>query len=203
MALTLADLRARKSGSGSRPTRVRRVTLDIGLLADIQRLEEEKRDLQVEARRHTSEEDREPGQRRRKMGEGASPRLAEIETELGTLYDRLRQSEGELLLRGLTGGEWQTWKDDHPPRAENVTDAEVAYGLCNATDLLNDLGRFVVAWEGETLDEGDWDGWLRDQVAPGDLRDLVNDVVAMHELSGVRAPKSSTGSHGTEPGSPD
>lgn len=204
---TLAELRARKQKQKSRPTRVRRVTLDIDLLADVQRLEEEKRDLLTEAsRRHDDDEgNRNPDGSVKKMGQGgeAATRLGEIEAELRALYDRLRESEGEILLRGIAGGEWQRWKDDHPPREGNVTDAEVAFGLCNATDVLDDLGRYVASWNGEDLEPGDWDGWLRDSIAPGDLRDLVSDVVSMHEVSGVRAPKSSTASSETETGSSD
>ena len=196
---TLAELRARKTKS--LPTRTRRITLDLALLADVQRLEEEKRDLLIEAERKADDEKSDAP--RRKMAEGIPARVGEIDAELGALYDKMRASEGELLLRGVTGGEWQAWKDEHPPREGNQSDERAAYGLCNATDLLNDLGRYVAAWDGEDLAEGDWDGWLRDQVAPGDLRDLVSDVVSMHEVSGVRAPKSSSVSSETGAGATD
>lgn len=198
---TLAELRAGKA-TKSLPTRVRRITLNLDLLAGIQRLEEEKADLTVQMNRKSSE-DRDGTDAVRKMAEGAPPRLEEIREELGALYESLRDSEGEILLRGITGGEWQRWKDEHPPREDSVTDKDVAWGLCNATDLLDDLARFVVSWEGEEFAPDDWDGWFRDKVSAGDLRDLVTDVVAMHEMSGVRAPKSSPGSSGIEPGSND
>lgn len=202
MALTLAELRARKHKS--LPTHVQRLTLDQDLLADIQRLETERSDLIVEAQRHKPDPDEEQDGPPRKMAERAlPPRVDEIKAELTDLYDRLRKSEGELLLRGVSGAEWQQWKDDHPPREDNVTDEQVAYGICNATDLLNDLGRYVVSWEGEDLAPDDWSGWFAAQVAPGDLRDLVNAVVLMHERSGVRAPKSLNGSSATQDGAND
>lgn len=201
MALTLAELRARKHKS--LPTHVQRLTLDQDLLADVQRLEAERNDLLVEAQRAKPVDDESDGPPRKMAGKSLPPRVEEINAELAGLYDRLRDSEGELLLRGISGGEWQQWKDEHPPREGNVSDQEVAYGLCNATDLLNDLGRYVVSWEGEELAADDWRGWFAVQVAPGDLRDLVNAVVMMHERSGVRAPKSLNGSSGTPDGASD
>lgn len=183
---TLAELRARKSKA--LPTHSQLITLDQELIADIQRLEGERADLQVDVRRVG--EDGERTGPPPKAGEGSQipVRLDEIATELGLLYDRVRESEGELILRGISGGEWQVWKDEHPPRDGNVADQRIGWGLLNATDLLADLGRFAVSWDGEDLAEGDW-SVLADQMPPGDLRELVVAVVAMQERSGVRIPK--------------
>lgn len=197
---TLAELRARKSKA--LPTHSQIITLDQDLIADIQRLESERTDLQADVRRVG-----EGGERTGpppKAGEGSKipARLTEIDTELGVLYDRVRESEGELILHGISGGEWQLWKDDHPPREGNVTDQRIGWGLLNATDLLADLGRFAVSWDGEPLADGDWP-MLAAQVPPGDLRELVTAVIGMHERSGVRIPKSLSGSSMTEDSATD
>lgn len=196
---TLAELRARKHKS--LPVHPARITLDQELLADVQRLEAEKNDLRMQVAR--VDEDGNRTGPPPKAGQKVPPRLAEIDAELARLYDRLRASEGELLLRGVTGAEWQAFKDEHPPRKDNGSDTQIAYGYCNASDLLNELGRFVVAWDGEELADGDWDGWLRDSIAAGDLRDLVTAVVVMHERSGVRAPFVPTTSPETEDAATD
>lgn len=196
---TLAELRARKPKS--LPTHVMRITLEQELIADTERLEMEKSDLMVEFQRTDAEGERTGPPL--KAGVGKPKRVVEIDEELRVLYDKIRESEGELLLRGITGGDWQAWKDDHPPRPENVTDLQVTYGLCNASELLEDLDQFVTAWNGEDLADGDWNGWLKDAVAAGDLRDMVTAVVAMQERSGVRVPKSLTVSSQTGPSETD
>lgn len=197
---TLAEIRARKSKA--LPTHSQIITLDQDLIADIQRLEAERDDLRVDAKRVGEDGERtgEP----RKAGEGAEipARLEEIQTELGALYDRVRESEGELILRGISGGDWQRWKDDHPPREGNVTDQRIGWGLLNASDLLADLGTFAVSWDGEDLADGDW-SVLAEQIPPGDLRELVTAVIGMHERSGVRIPKSLSGSSTTDDSATD
>lgn len=194
--MNLAELRA--SAKPTRPTFVKRLTLDIELIADIERLQTEKQDLLHEAEAHKGD-DAKP----RKGGAGVGPRLAEVDQELVALFAKMRESEGELLIRGMTGGEWQRWKDEHPPREDNVTDETVAGGICNASALLADLGKYAAEWNGEALAEGDWSGWMADMIAPGDLRDLVAAFVWNHEKSGVRIPKSLTELSPTEPSETD
>lgn len=236
---TLAEWRAQKAGSRKTlPTKARRISTDLTLLADLGRLDARKAELDVEAQVLEAEhakanprptaDDEQATPRPRKASQKVPPpppRLAEIEAELveirdeaAALYDRIRESEGELLIRGLGGGEWQMWKDAHPPRVighhettRTVGDSTettkgqpiyhpddhlmTRYGpvpLCNATDLRTDLGRFIVSWEGEEFGEDEWDAWSADKVAPGDLRVLVNDVMELCEQSGIRAPKAPT-----------
>lgn len=191
MSKTLAELRA--SREKKLPTRIATVCLDLEALADAQRLQAEKENVLLEARRHNDDGDGPPA----RLGETIPPRVAEIEAELSALWDRMRESEGELLLRAIPGGEWQRWKDEHPPRDDNRTDEQTTFGVCNGQDLLNDLGRFVVSWNGEQLAEGDWDTWLADQIAPADLAALVGLVVEMHEVR-ITVPKSSPVSSATQ-----
>lgn len=191
---TLAEVRARKQ---TLPTREKRVCLDLAAISEVEVLEAEKRDLLVEA------EERKDGGRARKASEGANPRLAQIETEMESLFDRMRESEGSITLRAITGGEWHRFKEANPARGEDDAnhklDEKIAWGVCNASVLLDELPRFVAAWEGEELQSGDW-VTIADQIAPADLRDIVTTVVSMHEnLNGaIVPPKSRSGSGKTE-----
>lgn len=184
---SLADLRADKERPASLPTRAVTICLDQKLLADIQRLTLEKNDLLVQAAVESSDEDK-PG-RPKRQGEGKNPRLAEIDAEIEPLYAEMREASGEILLRARPGGEWLRWKDEHPAREKNESDDRLAFGLCNAADLLDNLGKYVVSWNGDEFGPGEWDGWFKGKVAPADLGALVTAVVEMHE-SRVTAPKS-------------
>lgn len=192
---TLAELRAR--ANKALPTHVQVITLDQDLVADIQRLEAERDDLTNDMRRTDGDGNRTGEPTKAGQGSHSVARLEEIASELAARYDQMRASEGELLVRAITGGEWQRWKDEHPPREGNVTDERIGWGLLNASDLLADLGLFVVSWNGEPLGEGDWQ-MLADQMPAGDLRDVTSAVIALHERSGVRIPKSFSGSSATE-----
>lgn len=191
MRKSLAELRAAKDQPASLPTHLARICLDQKALASIQRLTAEKNHLLLTTPAPADDEDKES--RPRRAGEKADPRLADIDAELELLYDEMREAEGELLLQAGDGGAWLRWKDDHPPREGNESDERLAYGLCNASDLMDDLGDYVKAWNGEDFGPGEWDGWFKAKVAPADLGALVNAVVAMHE-SRILVPKSSTGS---------
>lgn len=191
MSKTLAELRAEKNQPASLPTHLARICLDQEVLADIQRLQAEKNHLLLTAPAPVDDEDREA--RPRRAGEKADPRLAEIDAALEAEYDKMRAAEGELLLRAGEGGAWLRWKDEHPAREGNESDERLTYGLCNAADLMDELGTYVVAWNGEDFGPGEWDSWFKAKVAPADLGALVNAVVQMHE-SRILVPKSSTGS---------
>lgn len=187
MSMSLADLRRQKDQPASRPTRVVRACLDQSLLADIQRLSEEKRVLLLET--PTVDEDGEQaGPPQRTGGSRHGARLAAIDDELEPLYQRLRDTEGEILLRATDGGSWLRWKDAHPAREGNEVDDRLAYGLANATELLEDLGKYAVSWNGDDFGPGEWD-WFSQKVAPADLGACITAVVEMHE-SRVSAPKS-------------
>lgn len=193
MSKTLAELRAAKDEPASLPTHLARICLDQKVLANIQRLTAEKNHLLLTTPAPADDEEKEA--RPRRAGEKVDPRIAEIDAELEVQYDEMRENEGELLLRAGDGGVWLRWKDDHPPREGNESDERLAYGLCNAADLMDELGTYVAAWNGDDLGPGEWDSWFKSKVAPADLGALVNAVVQMHE-SRILVPKSSTGSSG-------
>lgn len=195
---TLAELRAR-SARRPKPKHFRTVTLVEGqhLLAQSQRLTEELVTIMAKAR--GVDENGERTGPPRKAGQGAElgPRAEEIKQEQVQLVADLAEFQGEVELTGFTGGEWQLFKDENPARDENAADLKLTAGLCDSSALFAQLGRFVTSWNGEELSEGDWDSWLADSIIYADRRDLVTDVVAMHEDSVVVVPKSSSSSSTT------
>lgn len=198
---TLAELRA-QTGPKPLPKATCTVTMVEGqhLLARSQQLNDELLDVLLEADREKAKD--EGGRERvRKAGERKppeNPRIAELRAEMQDVVDQLGQFQGLLDLSGLSGGAWQRYKDDHPPREDSKADTTLARGLCNSSDLFADLGRFVVAWDGEELADGDWDGWLAERLCYADLRDLVTEIVDLHESKLSRAPKSQSSSSSTE-----
>lgn len=230
---TLAELRARKGAKSTMPTHSVRITLDQDLLAAVERLESEKRDLKVEdealeEKAKALEEGAKETPRKRgaparteeqvavdKRREEIKARRAEIKDELAALFADLRESEGELVFRAMSPGKWAQWKNANQPRIVGHQETKKANGdvvkgdpiyhpddlvltrtvfnpfpVCNADALAASLGEFAVSWNGEEFADGDWDGWFAEQIAPGDVRDIVAAIVWMQERSGVRAPKA-------------
>lgn len=108
--------------------------------------------------------------------------------ELEGLGPALEAASGTLVLRAnLTSGEWRNFVDEHPPRIEGETghdrDQRRTFGLVNADALIDGLGRFAHAWDGEPLADGDFDKLLRDNIAPGDLAEMATKVTLMYESS--------------------
>lgn len=195
---TLAELRA-QAGPQPLPRAHKVVTLIEGqhLLARSKRLDEELLDLAAQASRTDAEGERTGPPR--KAGEGADlgPRAEEIRTEQTELLNDLANFQGEVGLRGLSGGEWQRFKDDHPPREDNTADVRLAGAMCNSSDLFAALGRFVASWNGDDVAPDDWDKWLAERIIYADRRDLVTEVVKMHEDGLTRSPKLRTSSSTT------
>lgn len=214
----LAELRAQsQSGPAPLPRSTRTVTRVEGqhLLAQVQQMKDRMVDLLLEidreheAARQDRERAAEDGRdRTRKAGQKADaddtpdvsqdPRVVALRDEMRTLGEQLAEFQADVDLEGMSGGEWQRYKDEHPARDDSRSDLQYAHGLVNSTDLFNDLGRFVKTWEGETLLPDDWDSWLGEQICYADRRDLVTEIVDIHEARLARAPKSSSGSSPTE-----
>lgn len=205
---TLAELRA-MSGPQPLPRATKVVTLVEGqhLLAEMENIDEERTALTVEKTRlrarASGEADGERTGPPRKAGEGSqvAGRIAEIDARLAVLKDRsgeivddLAEVQGEIGLRGITGGEWQRFKDENPPREDNAQDARYAGSNCNSAVLFADLGRFVATWDGEDVTASDWAGWLAERITYADRRDMVAVVVRMHEDGLARSPKFQSGS---------
>lgn len=192
---TLSELRAR-SGPQPLPRATKVVTLVEGqhLLAESEALSEELRSIALEASR--VDEDGERVGPPRKTGEGSSlpPRADEIRARQQAIPDELADHQGEVGLVGVTGGEWQRFKDENPAREDNRHDQDLTGGECNAAALFGALGRFVATWNGEAVSADDWDRWLAERITYADRRDLVPTVVRMHEQGLVRSPKFKTSS---------
>lgn len=203
MSPTLAEMRA-QSGPTPLPKADRTVTLIEGqhLLADAERLNEERSDLQIAASRE--DEAGNPTGPPSKAGQGGkeardrAARIAAIDTEMKTIVARLGEFQAEVGLVGLSGGDWQRFKDANPPREDSQQDLRLARGLCNSTAVFDDLGRYVKTWNGEDVAPDDWDKWLAERITYADRRDLVGEVVMMHEQGLARAPKSPAASSQTE-----
>ena len=199
---TLRELRA-QTGPVPLPRAEKTVTLIEGqhLLADAQRLSEEREDLLAAGK--NADDEGNPTGPPAKAGAGAkavrerAKRLAEIPAEMSAIVARLGDHQGNVGLTGMTGGVWQRFKDDNPPREDNVADLQLARGYCNATAVFEALGSFVKTWDGEAVTADDWDSWLAERITYADRRDLITEVVMMHEQGLARAPKSPSGSSTT------
>lgn len=202
MAKTLAEMRA-QSGPAPRPKITKTVTLTEGqhLLDESERLRDRLMDLLANT---SADADEDAPKQPRKMGAPAvPPEVDEIRAAQVKLRERLREFQVELGLEGTTSGEWHRWKDEHPPREDSPSDLRVAGGWCNATDLFDDLGRYVATWDGEPLSPGDWDAHLAERITYADRRDLVTAVVEMFEQGLNRVPKSPSESSSTESSATD
>lgn len=202
---TLAELRA-QSGPKPLPRKTVTVTLVEGqhLLAEFEALTQEATDLvrekdRIAERVSGQNADGEQTGPPRKSGQGSDDakraaeieaRMAEIEARVKALPDDLREFQGELDLTGFTGGDWQRFKDDNPPREGNEQDKHLVAGHCDASALFNALGKFVKAWNGEPVAAADWDSFLAERIAYADRRDLLPAIVSMHEAKAATLPKS-------------
>lgn len=211
---TLAELRA-QSGPQPLPRKTVSVTLVEGqhLLAESEALMLESQDLVREETRlkeqaSRTNSDGDQSGPPRKAGEGADVgrRLAEIEARfkeirarLDALVDEMADYQGEVTLTGITGGQWELFKSDNPIREGNRNDLVFASGACDSSALFAALGRFVTAWDGDPVAEGEWDKMLAERITYADRRDLVTAVVKMHEVSSNRVPKSRSASATTSP----
>lgn len=203
MAKTLAEMRAEASGPPPRPKATRTVTLIEGqhLLDESRRLNEELVDVLAQAQRdRMTEADDDSKARARKVGQAPDPdpeppaRALEIKAEQAKMVDQLTEYQAELGLIGISGGEWQLFKEANPARADSQVDLKLAGGHCNADALFAILGRFVATWDGDQLADGDWDNWLAERICYADRRDLIPAVVEMYEEAIFRAPKSRSSS---------
>lgn len=184
MPKSLAELRAERPKS--RPERFYKVCLAPHLLAEVGSLTDELAGLESGG----GGEERQDVPPKR-MGEGEPPRATVIRERLRVLLDEMADHEGDLKLRAVDDGEWRRWANAHPARADGdpgfKRDQQITFGYCNADALIDDLGRYAVAWNGETLDDGDW-AILSESVSAPDKKHLAALVVQMHE-SDISVPK--------------
>lgn len=172
--------------------------LEQDLVREVQRLQVEKTNLEVAAKRAEAEQG--SAQTQRKMAEGADPRIEEIDQRLEVIYDQMREHTGWLGLKRELAGEWHRWREAHPAREVGQdaqgrpiisdVDQEVTYGKCNALDLLERLGDFAGWWNDDPIQPGEWD-YIAGRAAPGDLMGIVSAIILMQEGPGAKAaPKS-------------
>lgn len=167
--LSLDELR--KGAPAALPERTYELCLRGDLLAKIQRLVADLQDAEVE-----SGSDNAPPLR-----VGEQTRSQEIRAEIAGVYAEMDDSTGDLLLRAIPDGEWRRWVNEHPAREGDKRDEDVAWGICNADDLANDLHKWTAEWNGDPLGADDWARHIAPSVSGGDLKGLVATVVQMQE----------------------
>lgn len=182
---TLADLRADKPIG--RPERSVTLCLAPHLIAETQALTTE---LQNLPSFEPADPEGDPTGPPRKLGDPASARAREqaavIRGRLAEVLEQMAEHEGEMRVRAnLTDGEWRRWVNEHPPRDEGQAgyerDQRVAGGVCDADALIDNLGTFAHAWNGDDLTEGDWAEIFEPVVASGDLAEMANGVIGLYE----------------------
>lgn len=181
MSKSLAELR--QSPRVGLPRRAYQLCVSSAILGEYQSLLAQLEDATAtEAAQSEGDESR---ARPKRMGEKSS--AADIRARLSELRGDLAEHTGTLVLQGITEGEWRLWVDAHPAREDSDRDNTLAFGCCNADDLIDNLGTFAHSWNGDDLKPGDWD-FLKANAAPGDIKTLAQLVVTMHE-SVVDIPK--------------
>lgn len=200
MAPTLAELRA-QSGPKPLPRYTKVVTLVEGqhLLAESEALADELRSISTDAVRFDADGERTGPPRKAGEGSELPPRADAIRARQAAILDDLAEFQGEVGLTGVEGGEWQRFKDDHPPRDGHQQDLRLTGGRCHSGAVFAALGRFVSSWNGEDVAETDWDTWLAERITYADRREMITTVVKMHEDGLARSPKFLTSSPTTSP----
>lgn len=186
MAKTLAELRAE---SASRPEAdMQKVDVEVLLSAGrphVDRVLE----LTDELNRIAADAAKAP----RKTGEGTPPAVTQAQEAVNAAIAAAEDYKGMVTVaKTMTNGEWAEWRAQHPARevVEGTVPLDtVTGGWCNADDLMAELSRFVVAWNGEQLGEGDFD--MLDISRP-DLKDMARIVTTFYEVSD-EVPKSLSG----------
>lgn len=169
--VSLEDLR--KGSPVARTERVYQLCLRRDLMAEVDALTTE-----LTSPRLGQDEDKQPPSRK-----GRNPREAEMRSRLEVLTEQMDDATGDLRLRAIPDGEWRRWVNEHPPREGDDRDEQIGFGICNTDDLANDLGRWVVSWNGDPLASDDWPTIFAPNAAGGDLKALVNLVVMMQEAA--------------------
>lgn len=169
------------------PERTIRMCLAQKLVARVQALTTERADLEPE-------KDADGNTRNARVGDPKTARIAEIDAELADLRAKMDEHTGKLTIRAIEAGDWRRWADAHPVRTKGTDDdgrplidpidAMHAYGRVNASDLLAELGTFMVAWNGDELRD-DQRAFIARKAAPGDLAEVCKQVVQLHELGGM------------------
>ncbi|GAA4120474.1 hypothetical protein GCM10022215_24140 [Nocardioides fonticola] len=198
MGKSLSELRA--NPPVVRRSAVERVSLRPDLVAKLQTLVNELEDL---AAQRSSDPDG-PAKPQR-LADRTIMRRREIEADIEAIAAEMTDFEGDLTLEARRpDGEWVTWCQLHPARrapvrnprtGEIVTDGEAGWqadqqitlGYCNSEALIEDLGTYAVAWDGDELKPGDWGSTI--VLGRPDMKRLARTVVGLYENEETDLPK--------------
>lgn len=156
-------------------------------------------DLWSELDRLTSEAMQLKSDRRQKQAQGPkneaagiSPRERDVDARIEEICQSMAD-DAKVLVVGAKGGlgPWIHWVDANPARSDNVLDQELAQGICNAAALVANLGKWVVSWDGEPFEDGDWDKFSQ-FVPAGATGRIARAVVEVHETDLIPKAPSST-----------
>lgn len=182
------------SRAASLPTWPMEIFTDLDADADITRLETEREDI-LDA----EEAAKEAGTTRaRKAGQGANPRLKQIETELKPLYERRAQSVAVLKLREMPFGDWGRFVEAHPAVKESAIDQVVGWGIVSVVAISEALGEFIVGWDDEQIPAGAWTADHTAKIPSGQIQTLIREIVHHQQKLWEIPPKSLSGSGPTQ-----
>jgi hypothetical protein len=176
--VSLDDLR-RGSAQVALAERAYALCIRRDLVAEVDRLTDELTNLP--AREMQGDPDIQPPARM--GGQSLDDRAREIRQRLGELFAEIEAHTGDLLIRAVQDGEWRRFVNEHPAREGNARDEQVTYGICDADALIDDLGRWVKAWEGDPLAPEEWASLFAPKAAGGDLKTIASLIVQMQEAS--------------------
>lgn len=173
MSMSLEELRS--NPPQVRPERTLSLCLAPHLIAEVQSLTSKMEDLAARG------QDGESNPKR--MGD---PRLAELRVRMSELLEEMARYEGQMRVRATkTDGEWRRWVNEHPARGEDEPgyerDQRVSSLVCNSDALIEDLATYLVAWNTEPLQDGDYAKIFEPNVASADKADLARTIVNMYE----------------------
>lgn len=182
MTRSLADLRA------NRPKRLAESSITVclapDLVAEMQSLGNELANVTLSS---IDEDGDQKGPPPRLGGDREDPRASEIRERMAALLLEIADNEGEFRLRATkTDGEWRRWCNANPARKEDEAgyerDLRVTAGHCNADALIDDLGVYVVGWNGDELEGSDWVDVFAASVGLPDKAQMASAVVSMYEV---------------------
>ncbi len=173
MSLSLKELRS--DPPKVRPERSLTICLAPHLVAEVQAVSEK-----------LDQVDSEPRGPVRMNQPRENPEAQKLRDRLAELLEEMTKYEGQLRIRAVKpDGDWRLWANANPARAEGdparERDERVTGLVCSADALLEDLATYVVGWNDEDLEEGDYVRIFETSIGQPDKMDIARNVVAMYE----------------------
>lgn len=104
--------------------------------------------------------------------------------------DEMAEHMIDVRLRTKENGDWRRWCEAHPAREDEPRDRLYGVAVCNADELIESIGDYVVKIGPDAPAEGDW-AFCASVASPGDLLRFARTLMGMHETA-IDLPKSRT-----------